>query len=108
MVVLLPTGTFGVHPDRDGKEQAKKAARKSRSSRKVSAGESSREAAEEWRDVDCVDARAHGHEPFLEASFARWCADAKEDGWPAITICIAPRMATGAFLMHEVWNRGAP
>jgi len=55
-------------------------------------------------DVDCVDARAHGHEPFWRRKLRALVAPTrKEDGCLQYDLHRASD-GTRAFLMHEVWE----
>ena len=86
-----------------GKKKAKKAARKSRGSKRASAANHTKLPKSGVTLVVLLRART-GHEPFLEAELRALVAPTrKEDGCLQYDLHRAAE-GTGAYLLHEVWE----
>ena len=102
-VVLANGGFWGTIPAAMAKRKAKKASRKSKSSRKASAANHKKLSKYGVTLIVLMRART-GHEPFLEAELRALVAPTrKEDGCLQYDLHRASD-GTGAFLLHEVWE----
>lgn len=102
-VVLANGGIWGTIPAAMAKRKAKKASRKSKSSRKASAANHTKLPKHGVTLIVLMRART-GHEPFLEAELRALVAPTrKEDGCLQYDLHRASD-GTGAFLLHEVWE----
>ena len=102
-VVLANGGFWGTIPAAMAKRKAKKASRKSKSSRRASAANHTKLPKQGVTLIVLLRARA-GHEPFLEAELRALVPPTrKEDG------CLQYDLhrgadGSGAYLLHEVWE----